>query len=61
ADHARAWRGDQAPVWAVFAPSHVLKGGEIPEGTRRLLDKIAADSDAAGHDDLGADIRENMR
>ncbi|MBO6809183.1 dihydroxy-acid dehydratase [Thalassospira sp.] len=61
ADHARAWRGDQAPVWAVFAPSHVLKGGEIPDGTRRLLDHIAADADAAGHDDLGADIRENMR
>jgi len=61
ADLARAHRGDQAPVWAVFAPSHVLKGGEIPDGTRRLLDKIAADADHAGHDDLGGDIRENMR
>jgi dihydroxyacid dehydratase/phosphogluconate dehydratase len=61
ADHARAYRGDQAPVWAVFAPSHVLKGGEIPDGTRRLLDQIATDADSAGHDDLGADIRENMR
>lgn len=61
ADQARKYRGDQAPVWAVFAPSHVLKGGEIPDGTRRLLDKIADDADRAGHDDLGSDIRENMR
>ncbi|RCK50831.1 dihydroxy-acid dehydratase [Thalassospira profundimaris] len=61
ADRARAHRGDQAPVWAVFAPAHVLKGGEIPEGTRRLLDQVANDADAAGHVDLGGDIRENMR
>ncbi|AUG55658.1 dihydroxy-acid dehydratase [Thalassospira marina] len=61
ADRARAHRGDQAPVWAVFAPAHVLKGGEIPEGTRRLLEKVARDADGAGHDDLGGDIRENMR
>lgn len=61
ASDARRRRGDQAPVWAVFAPSHVLKGGDIPEKTKVLLEKIAADADAAGHDDLGGDIRETMR
>ncbi|MFH1804687.1 MAG: dihydroxy-acid dehydratase [Pseudomonadota bacterium] len=61
AEYARRHRGDQAPVWAVFAPSHVLKGGDIPENTRRSLEKIARDAAAAGHDDLGGDITENMR
>lgn len=29
-----------APVWAVFVPAHVLKGGSIPKNTRQKLHDI---------------------
>ncbi len=51
----------QAPVWAVFVPSHVLKGGTIPEATRKRLNQLAGIALAAGHSDLAEDIYENMR
>jgi dihydroxyacid dehydratase/phosphogluconate dehydratase len=61
ADVARRARGNQAPVWAVFAPAHVLKGGVIPPTARGDLEALAARANAAGHDELGADIVENFR
>lgn len=51
----------QAPVWAVFVPSHVLKGGTIPETTRNRLNQLADCARDEGHPDLADDIRENMR
>ncbi len=61
AEVARRHRGDQAPVWAVFAPEHVLKGGKVPADTRKALDALADDARAAGHGDLAEDIHENLR
>lgn len=61
ADQARAARGNSAPVWAMFVPAHVLKGGVIPPATRSELEALAVKAEAAGHGDLSADIRENMR
>lgn len=61
ADLAHANRGNRAPVWALFAPSHVLKGGKIPAGTRTELLDLAALAEASGHADLAGDIRENLR
>lgn len=48
-----------APVWAVFVPAHVLKGGTIPAGTRRKLQVIQDAAIAAGDPQLAADIEEN--
>ncbi|MGQ9364809.1 dihydroxy-acid dehydratase domain-containing protein [Azospirillum sp. ST 5-10] len=60
AEVARRHRGDQAPVWAVFAPSHVLKGGTIPRNVRGDLERLAERARAAGHADLAGDIVENL-
>lgn len=60
ADVARAHRGDQAPVWALFAPEHVLQGGTIPSSSADELRGLAATARAAGHADLADDIEENM-
>jgi len=51
----------QAPVWAVFVPEHVLKGGEIPAGTRTQLNALMDRARAKGHADLAEDIAGNMR
>lgn len=50
-----------APVWAVFVPAHVLKGGVIPKATRAALAKIQAAAIAVGDAQLAADIEENCR
>jgi dihydroxy-acid dehydratase len=50
----------QAPVWAVFMPSHVLRGGVIPKDTQELLQNIMDKAEAKGHGDLAHDIEENM-
>lgn len=60
AEVARNHRGDQAPVWAVFAPEHVLKGGKVPDGTRKELETIAAKAREHGHRELGEDIEGNL-
>jgi dihydroxyacid dehydratase/phosphogluconate dehydratase len=60
AEVARRHRGDQAPVWAVFAPEHVLKGGKVPDATRKDLEALAAKARAAGHPELGEDIEDNL-
>ncbi len=51
----------QAPVWAVFIPEHVLKGGTIPEKTRARLNLVMDKARTQGHADLAGDIAENMR
>ncbi len=48
-------------LWACFAPSHVLKGGEIPQDICKKLEAIAYKATKAGHADLAHDIEENMR
>ena len=50
-----------APVWAVFVPAHVLKGGTIPKATRAKLAAIQERAIAAGDPQLAADIEENTR
>ena len=48
-----------APVWAVFVPAHVLKGGCIPKDTRKKLQDIQDAARAAGDAQLADDIEEN--
>ncbi len=50
-----------APVWAVFVPAHVLKGGSIPKETRQKLRDIQDAARAAGDAQLADDIEENCR
>ncbi len=61
ADVARAHRGNQAPVWALFAPEHVLQGGTIPSASAEDLRALSAAARAAGHGDLADDIDDNMK
>lgn len=48
-----------APVWAVFVPAHVLKGGVIPASTRQRLQDIQDKAVALGDKQLSDDIEEN--
>ncbi len=50
-----------APVWAVFVPAHVMRGGTIPPETRRKLREIQEAARAAGDTQLADDIEENCR
>jgi dihydroxy-acid dehydratase len=59
-DTLRRLRGE-APVFAAFAPAHVLKGGEIPPALRTELELVAADCRAAGQEDIAEDLEEAMR
>lgn len=59
-DRLRAFRGE-APVTAVFAPAHVLKGGVIPDDVRAELESVAADMRSAGQEELAEDLEEAMR
>ena len=62
ADLARSHKDrGQAPVWAMFIPEHVLKGGSIPEKTRARLNQVMDKARGQGHADLAEDIAENMR
>lgn len=62
ADRARRHPArENAPVWAVFVPAHVLRGGEIPSTTREVLRDIQARATAAGDLNLAHDIEENCR
>lgn len=58
-DRVRRRRGE-APVFAVFAPAHVLKGGTIPEPVRAELEAIARQAEAAGWPDIAEDLRDTM-
>ncbi len=48
-----------APVWAVFVPAHVLKGGSIPKNTREKLQDIQDAARSAGDAQLADDIEDN--
>jgi len=48
-----------APVWAVFVPAHVLKGGSIPKNTRKKLQDIQDAAHSAGDAQLADDIEDN--
>ncbi|MDF2963932.1 MAG: dihydroxy-acid dehydratase [Paenibacillus sp.] len=56
-DRVRRYRGEH-PVFATFSPSHVLKGGTIPDDLKQELASLAAQADAAGFGDIAADIEE---
>ena len=62
ADRARRQpeRGN-APVWAIFVPAQVMKGGRIPTNTRRKLQEIQQAARRAGDPQLADDIEENCR
>ena len=48
-----------APLWAMFVPSHVLKGGSIPARTREKLRAIQTAARQRGDAQLAEDIEEN--
>ncbi|MDR3495009.1 MAG: dihydroxy-acid dehydratase [Ancalomicrobiaceae bacterium] len=50
-----------APVWAVFVPAHVLRGGSIPRTTRAKLAEVQRRAIAVGDRQLADDIEENSR
>src|SRR5215211_8178822 len=58
-DTLRRRRGE-APVFAAFAPAHVLKGGEIPVEVRGELAQLAADCRAADHAEIAEDLEDTM-
>lgn len=58
-DTLRRRRGE-APVFAAFAPAHVLKGGEIPAETRDDLEKLGHELEAAGHAEIAEDLYDTM-
>jgi dihydroxy-acid dehydratase len=53
-------RRDEAPVFAAFAPAHVLKGGTIPLEVRTELDILAAECRAEGHPEIAEDLEDAM-
>ncbi|MBI3962369.1 MAG: dihydroxy-acid dehydratase [Deinococcus sp.] len=58
-DVLRQRRGD-APVFASFAPAHVLRGGTIPDNLRQELLDLAARADAQGEKAIGDDLRDTL-
>ncbi|WP_127586735.1 dihydroxy-acid dehydratase domain-containing protein [Paenibacillus koleovorans] len=56
-DRVRRYRGE-AHVFATFSPSHVLKGGTIPDELKLELAALAEQANAAGFADIAADIQE---
>ncbi|MFN0123401.1 MAG: dihydroxy-acid dehydratase [Blastocatellia bacterium] len=58
-DVTRKARGD-APVFATFAPAHVLKGGTIPAALREELDQIATHATGMNLPDIADDLHDAM-
>lgn len=58
-DMIRRHRGD-APVFATFAPAHVLKGGTIPDDLRNEIEAVAKKAKATNHHDIADDIRDAL-
>jgi len=58
-DVTRRHRGD-APVFATFAPAHVLKGGTIPDDLRNEIEAAAQKAEAHNHQDIADDIRDAL-
>lgn len=58
-DVTRRARGD-APVFATFAPAHVLKGGTFPDDLRADIEAVAEKAEALNHQEIADDIRDGM-
>ncbi len=58
-DLTRRERGD-APVFATFAPAHVLKGGTIPADLRAELEAVAQRATVARHPEIADDLRDAL-
>jgi dihydroxyacid dehydratase/phosphogluconate dehydratase len=58
-DVTRRTRGD-APVFATFAPAHVLKGGTIPDDLRDEIEEVALKSEKSGHQAIADDLRDAL-
>ncbi|HEY3363552.1 MAG TPA: dihydroxy-acid dehydratase [Symbiobacteriaceae bacterium] len=58
-DTVRRRRGE-APVFATFAPAHVLKGGTIPAETMAGLAELAVHIEQQGYPELAHDLRDTM-
>lgn len=58
-DTLRRLRGE-APVFAAFAPAHVLKGGEIPAEIRDELAELARTAVKNGHREIAEDLEDTM-
>jgi dihydroxyacid dehydratase/phosphogluconate dehydratase len=54
-DRVRRHRGE-APVFATFAPSHVLRGGEVPKALQEELHTVADKAVAMGHQNIADDL-----
>ncbi len=58
-DVTRQARGD-AHVFATFAPSHVLKGGTIPDGLRNQIESLAVKAENENQAAIADDLRDAM-
>ncbi len=58
-DITRRARGD-APVFATFAPAHVLKGGTIPEDLRDEIEAVAVKAEEMDHGAIADDLRDAL-
>ncbi len=56
-DRTRQRRGD-APVFATFNPTHVLRGGAIPPDLMADLDDVARRAEARGYPEIASDLEE---
>lgn len=59
-DIVRQRRGD-APVFASFVPSHVLRGGTLPSDLRADLETLARRAEDNGYPHIARDLCETMR
>ncbi|MFM1655609.1 dihydroxy-acid dehydratase [Brevibacillus sp. B_LB10_24] len=58
-DRIRRYRGE-APVFATFAPAHVLQGGTIPAELFAELEQVARTAEERGAPDIADDLRDAM-
>lgn len=58
-DVTRRARGD-APVFATFAPAHVLKGGTFPDDLRADIEAVAQKAEALNHHEIADDVRDGL-
>ncbi|HWQ33934.1 MAG TPA: dihydroxy-acid dehydratase [Blastocatellia bacterium] len=58
-DVTRRARGD-APVFATFAPAHVLKGGTIPADLRAEIEAVARQAEAMNHPEIADDLSDAL-
>ena len=59
-DVTRQARGD-APVFATFAPAHVLKGGSFPAALRAEIEALAQHADAQNQSAIADDMRDALQ